>query len=289
MDQHAIRYRRARSALLVLDPEGGWRTQYKILLATDIRGPFEDCENDEDDDEDDNARPTNRRKNRRKNNPKKGNPTLGQGHHSDSWIWTIRSSQCSSAQSGHESEAASQEMEPVPTLADDGELIIFVRYYPSYLAEEIVTVLWARGRARAERWIEEVALVLEEMRRTLAFCESKSIWWRERISIREGGSIELKDGIDSYACKQVNMWEALGTHFAQQWAPVIKIHNLPSDWPAKHCDAEQMESRPVDSAIGRNLMLRVSKALDFDLFHQPHSLDTCDNESSESSDSESDF
>ena len=51
---------------------------------------------------------------------------------------------------------------------------------------EILRVIWARGKACAERWTEEVALLLEEMRRTLAYCEFKARWWRECKDLRSG-------------------------------------------------------------------------------------------------------
>jgi len=38
---------------------------------------------------------------------------------------------------------------------------------------------WAKSRARAQRWHEEVLLLKEEMRRVLVYFEYKVSWWVE--------------------------------------------------------------------------------------------------------------
>ena len=124
---------------------------------------------------------------------------------------------------------------------------------------DILRVIWSRGKARADRWTEEVALLLEEMRRTLAYCEWKSSWWRERENLRSG-SIEVIDGASAYARKQADMWTELSRSFADQWAPIICRFNLPSDWPASYSDRTP-DNRGNVSAIGRNWTEHVDSAL----------------------------
>ncbi|KAF7321419.1 CxC2 domain-containing protein [Mycena kentingensis (nom. inval.)] len=46
-------------------------------------------------------------------------------------------------------------------------------------------VEWARALARKDRWTEEVALLEEEMRRTLRYLDWQEEWWRNRVSARD--------------------------------------------------------------------------------------------------------
>ena len=73
---------------------------------------------------------------------------------------------------------------------------------------EISRVMWTRGKARADRWTEEVVILLEEMRRTLAYCDWKASWRREQGKSRFG-SEELHVGTSAYAFKQSDMWNSL--------------------------------------------------------------------------------
>lgn len=119
--------------------------------------------------------------------------------------------------------------------------------------------MWAQGKARAERWTEEVALLLEEMRRTLAYCEWKSAWWKKRVEVRSG-PVRLLDGTAAYASKQANMWESLAMSFAKQWAPLIINHDLPADWPPTYQDLIP-DSPCRCSAHSRQFFYRVKLAL----------------------------
>ena len=59
----ATRYRAAYSALLILDPDGSWNTQLRVLLDDDIRGPGQDTDGE----------------------------VLGEGRREHSWIWLVGS------------------------------------------------------------------------------------------------------------------------------------------------------------------------------------------------------
>lgn len=65
------RYRAARSALLVLEPEGEWKARLQELKAGDLRNPA----GDDPDDLEDNSREGRRKR------------VLGEGHKETSWIW----------------------------------------------------------------------------------------------------------------------------------------------------------------------------------------------------------
>jgi hypothetical protein len=88
-------------------------------------------------------------------------------------------------------------------------------------------VEWAKAKARADRWEEEVVLLDEEMRRVLAFCDWKNVWWKAQIVHRTEGSgegtvvsPELAEGLSAFAHEQAAMETALATSFAGKWRVV---------------------------------------------------------------------
>lgn len=76
-------------------------------------------------------------------------------------------------------------------------------------------VEWCKCRARAQHWVEEVRLLVEEMRRALAFNESMAaIWDRRRepaatVDVGEAHQYASDagwvDGVRAYACKQAHI------------------------------------------------------------------------------------
>ncbi|KAJ7725158.1 hypothetical protein B0H14DRAFT_3519387 [Mycena olivaceomarginata] len=56
---------------------------------------------------------------------------------------------------------------------------------------EAVRIAWAKTRARAMRWTEEVDLLEEEMRHIVEFLQWRSGWWKERANIQA----TLMDGL----------------------------------------------------------------------------------------------
>jgi hypothetical protein len=95
-------------------------------------------------------------------------------------------------------------------------------------------VEWAKSRARAARWTEEVDLVVEEMRRTLAFFEWKARWWRNRTCLRLTESDDLRHGIDAYAEKQAALLDRRATNYAQHWLPILKAQGITPCWEGKY-------------------------------------------------------
>lgn len=85
-------------------------------------------------------------------------------------------------------------------------------------ADHILRAEWARSRARTLRAQEEVRLVLEEMRRVLAFLEHSARTWGERVVQRTGGvSTALMEGFQSYANKQILLQQSLTNKFRSLW------------------------------------------------------------------------
>ncbi|PPQ85548.1 hypothetical protein CVT25_006739, partial [Psilocybe cyanescens] len=98
--------------------------------------------------------------------------------------------------------------------------------------DDILRVEWVKSRARANRAKEEVMLLKEEMRRTLAFLDWKANWWRNRQRSRAvAESKDLLVGISSYALSQAGVQESLANHFRDLWkAPLQDItHNSNND------------------------------------------------------------
>ena len=85
----------------------------------------------------------------------------------------------------------------------------------------VITALrveWAKARARADRWEEEVVLLDEEMRRVLVFCGWKASWWAEQPPRREGLSAPLAEGLQAYAAEQADMERRISLSWTAKWA-----------------------------------------------------------------------
>lgn len=97
-------------------------------------------------------------------------------------------------------------------------------------------VEWAKSRARAARWAEEVELLHEEMRRTITFFEWKAEWWRSRTGLR----IEAEDlchGLDAYAHKQAALLERRASSYATYWLPILKENGFTPPWEMKYTNS----------------------------------------------------
>ncbi|KAL0954278.1 hypothetical protein HGRIS_005406 [Hohenbuehelia grisea] len=76
---------------------------------------------------------------------------------------------------------------------------------------------WARAKARADRWCEEVVLVEEEMRRVLKYCEWRASWWISQADLRTNITAELKEGIRVYCSRRADMEHRLFSTFSGMW------------------------------------------------------------------------
>ncbi|TDL14398.1 hypothetical protein BD410DRAFT_734138 [Rickenella mellea] len=90
--------------------------------------------------------------------------------------------------------------------------------------KDTVRVEWAKVRARALRYGEEVDLVQEEMRRTLKWLLVQSEAWIARGTLDTSNGREVsshvQDGLTAYAHRQAAMYRALGVKFAKMWEGV---------------------------------------------------------------------
>ncbi|KAF7796181.1 hypothetical protein EIP86_007355 [Pleurotus ostreatoroseus] len=194
IDQKAItykhRYRRARAALLALRGPGEWSEKaLRELTDADVRAFNERAMTDEE------ARE--RQEARRLAGlvgeevlaiPIDGTIELGEGRRRVSWIW--------------------YSMGTIGLRTSDEDL------------NEALKVEWARSHARSRSWIEEVALIWEEMRRSVHYCRWLAEWWEEQASRRTGVSGVLAEGLTAFARKQAAAERALAQRWETKFMPV---------------------------------------------------------------------
>ncbi|KAJ7659688.1 hypothetical protein DFH06DRAFT_956627, partial [Mycena polygramma] len=77
---------------------------------------------------------------------------------------------------------------------------------------EALRIEWAKTRARAWRW-------MEEMRRVLEFLAWKSLWWLEQIDQRPDVVADeiLREGFTAYTHRQSRMQTELRSRFVESW------------------------------------------------------------------------
>lgn len=97
-------------------------------------------------------------------------------------------------------------------------------------------VEWCKSRARAMRWVEEVRLVAEEMRRAIAFSESMAVVWDGRRDGRREAAMAAStarwasdkgwvEGVRAYACKQAWIRRAQ----ASKWIAQLLVPRLQAE------------------------------------------------------------
>lgn len=141
--------------------------------------------------------------------PRKEDMTSSEGRYEVSWIWLAPTSTTRTADYA------------TPASAED------------FAAS--MRIEWARAKARADRWAEEEELLLEEMRRVLAYCDWKAVWWRSQAERRDGlvpAPVSL--GLHAYADKQANVWEGVARRSASYWVTYLKTYRTLPEWLAPY-------------------------------------------------------
>lgn len=78
-------------------------------------------------------------------------------------------------------------------------------------------VEWLKARARALRFLENIRLLEEEMRRAIVTTEWIANKWDARAIARSAVSAELLDGLSAYAREQAAGERGLALHWSSQW------------------------------------------------------------------------
>ncbi|KAJ7795160.1 hypothetical protein B0H14DRAFT_2391995 [Mycena olivaceomarginata] len=89
---------------------------------------------------------------------------------------------------------------------------------------EPLRIEWAKTRAKAMRYAEEIDLLEEEMRRVLQFLQWRADWWTSLVGLRAGKQEELalREGHAAYAGKQAGYMQGLRDCFEHQWRDVAR-------------------------------------------------------------------
>ncbi|KAJ7113288.1 hypothetical protein C8R43DRAFT_1138715 [Mycena crocata] len=178
-------YRAARQALVSLGPKLGrteWKQTLRVLAADDVRGRPRGTFSD--------PQHKSRLKRRRTQTPVEAAEELRKKKEEEraaSWIWLALLSE------GEDSEAG---------------------------MTAALKVEWAKTRARAWRWTEEVNLVEEEMRRVLGFLTWRAEWWEALIDERRDLSDALREAIVAYGTRQAELQRSLRDRFEENWKDV---------------------------------------------------------------------
>lgn len=88
-------------------------------------------------------------------------------------------------------------------------------------------VEWSKAHARAQRFVEEEGIVLEEMMRVQRYFKWRSSWWHNFT--KESGSDVVSMGKRAYALKQADMWPALSSKFVSIWQSELRGLGLSTD------------------------------------------------------------
>lgn len=136
--------------------------------------------------------------------PGKEDDDTSNGRFEPSWIWLV------------------PRVETAPDMGDsEGQL------------DDSMRPEWAKSQARMQRWEEEVLIIIEEMRRVIAYCEWKASWWRARGGLRcvaGAGDVSILEGVEAYAHKQAAMSETLASQCALYWLPALWKQGITPEW-----------------------------------------------------------
>lgn len=91
-------------------------------------------------------------------------------------------------------------------------------------------VEWAKSKARADRWAEEVILLREEMRRVIQYFHWKANWWVSQGGLRTDVSTDIQLGLIAYASKQATMYRCMAKAYALHWHPYLIKKGMTIDW-----------------------------------------------------------
>lgn len=121
-----------------------------------------------------------------------GPGNLGEGYRAVSWIWTT-----------------------TPTILAGDDIMTNPHMHSALRVE------WAKSRARAERWREELILLSEEMRRSLAFVRYRASWWRQLGSSQTHANPGVLEGLRAYAFEQASHQDILAAQWLENWTPLV--------------------------------------------------------------------
>lgn len=199
------RYRRSRKALFSLRGTGPWETFLKELNDDDVRGLNERLMTDLEKAQREHRLATGTQVD---HDALDGVPLvggLGDGKRTLSWIWIT-------FQGGDDNS---------PEMVE-GKLVSINHCYYLTRSSIALRIEWAKCRARAARYHEEMRWLKEEMRRVLQFGDWKEDWWRDRLPMRVDEDTALMEGLSAYSLEHADTESRFRQMLEGKWAGILK-------------------------------------------------------------------
>ncbi|KAJ7604992.1 hypothetical protein FB45DRAFT_1069709 [Roridomyces roridus] len=112
-----------------------------------------------------------------------------------------------------------------------------------------VRVEWSKALARRDRWVEEVLLLREEMRRTLRMLRYTQGQWRDRVALRTNAKPEVVAGVRAYGLRQVAIHARIAEAFRSGWNCSLSTAVREVVSQDRAVELEMVDGHPVD-AVG---------------------------------------
>lgn len=129
--------------------------------------------------------------------------------------------------------------------------------------QAVMRVEWCKATARAERFKEEVELIVEEMRRTLLFFKWTAEHWEQLGKARAsepGIDNVTAAGLSAYAARKAALYQKLVDVFIRDWYECLERKSLGSSWLSGYTRPQMSRRRRLPSNVA--LYHSTSKSLD---------------------------
>ena len=114
-------------------------------------------------------------------------------------------------------------------------------------------VEWCKAQERATRYEEEIILVVEEMRRTLAYFKWLTCDWEKRAVSPpvDGPGVDdtIRKGTSAYAYRQAEVYHKMTDVFISSWYECLKEKGLGSPWLKQYSPPSQTKRRRLVSLV----------------------------------------
>ncbi len=108
-------------------------------------------------------------------------------------------------------------------------MLLLIRLTFDLIVSLDLRVEYSKTKARVLRWLEEILLVLEEMRRSITFLQWKARWWN-RLAVTQSARIDVQRGATSYSRRQESQYFGLAERFARLWHPTLEAGGFDISW-----------------------------------------------------------
>ena len=197
-------YRHARACLLNLRGPGDWEKVLRVLDDSDVRGLNECALTEAEKAEREAIRERGGLVDEVDGMAVAHSVSIGEGRRTLSWIWSA----------------------PGSVGQGDSETVkgVFVHFSRPWcfelIGKEDLHIEWLKARARALRYLENIRLLYEEMRRAVVTTKWIAGQWESRATARKDVSAELGDGLSAYAREQADAEYVLAEHWSLKWLAV---------------------------------------------------------------------